>query len=278
MKTLLKNAWLLTMDDGYTDIRNGWLLTEGSRIAALGGGPEPEGADEVIDCGGGLLIPGFVNTHCHASMIPFRTMGDDCPDRLTRFLFPLEQEAWTEELTWLGARYAAAEMLLSGITTAADMYYYEDRVAQAFAEMGLRSFPGETVICQRAPGSDTPEEALALSGGKLSALLSPWSPPWQWKTPPLARRNDAAAYGGQEAGTAAEPSRCNGGRLKPEYYPAWARYVVKYLEAYLAEGIPVTMLSVQNEAAAATPWDSCVWTGEEEKTFLKLEKLSGATR
>ena len=119
MKTLLKNAWLLTMDDGYKDIRNGWLLTEGSRIAALGGGPEPEGAAEVIDCCGGLLIPGFVNTHCHASMIPFRTMGDDCPDRLTRFLFPLEQEAWTEELTWLGARYAAAEMLLSGITTAA---------------------------------------------------------------------------------------------------------------------------------------------------------------
>ena len=121
------------------------------------------------------------------------------------------------------------------------------------------------------------KEALALSGGKLSALLSPWSPPWQWKTPPLARRNDAAAYGGQEAGTAAEPSRCNGGRLKPEYYPAWARYVVKYLEAYLAEGIPVTMLSVQNEAAAATPWDSCVWTGEEEKTFLK-DHLAPALR
>ena len=170
MKTLLKNAWLLTMDDGYTDIRNGWLLTEGSRIAALGGGPEPEGADEVIDCRGGLLIPGFVNTHCHASMIPFRTMGDDCPDRLTRFLFPLEQEAWTEELTWLGARYAAAEMLLSGITTAADMYYYEDRVAPAFAEMGLRSFPGETVISQRAPGSATPERALERS----EALLEAW--------------------------------------------------------------------------------------------------------
>ena len=153
MKTLLKNAWLLTMDDGYKDIRNGWLLTEGSRIAALGGGPEPEGADEVIDCRGGLLIPGFVNTHCHASMIPFRTMGDDCPDRLRRFLFPLEQEAWTKELSYLGAKYAAAEMLLSGVTTVADMYYYEEEVIRAFMELGLRSFPGETVICQKAPGS-----------------------------------------------------------------------------------------------------------------------------
>ena len=113
------------------------------------------------------------------------------------------------------------------------------------------------------------KEALALSGGNLSVLLSPWSPPWQWKTPPLARRNDAAAYGGQEAEAASGPSRCNGGSLKPEYYPAWAHYLVKYLQAYLAEGIPVTMLSVQNEAAAATPWDSCVWSGEEEKRFLK---------
>ena len=53
-------------------------------------------------------------------------MGDDCPDRLRRFLFPLEQEAWTEALSYLGAKYAAAEMLLSGITTAADMYYFEE--------------------------------------------------------------------------------------------------------------------------------------------------------
>ena len=171
MKRLLKNAWILTMDDQYTEIRNGWITVENGRISALGEGLEPSDADEVTDCCGGLLLPGFVNTHCHASMIPFRTMGDDCPDRLRRFLFPLEQEAWTEALSYLGAKYAAAEMLLSGITTAADMYYFEDRVADAFAEMGLRAFPGETVICQRAPGSDVPEEALRRS----RELLEKWS-------------------------------------------------------------------------------------------------------
>ena len=79
------------------------------------------------------------------------TVDDDCPDRLKCFLFPLEQEAWTEELACLDAKYAAAEMLLSGVTTAADMYYEE--VIRAFLKMGLRSFPGETVICQKAPGS-----------------------------------------------------------------------------------------------------------------------------
>ncbi|MBQ7656851.1 MAG: amidohydrolase [Clostridia bacterium] len=180
MKTLLKNARILTMDDQYTEYASGWLLTENGYIAALGEENAPE-ADEVIDCGGGILLPGFVNTHCHASMIPFRTMGDDCPDRLKRFLFPLEKEAWTKELTYLGAKYAAAEMLLSGITTAADMYYFEEEVIRAFLEMGLRSFPGETVICQKAPGSDTPEDALE----KTEALLQKYADN-EWVRPILA--------------------------------------------------------------------------------------------
>ena len=163
MKTLLTNARVLTMDDAYTQYASGWLLQEDGWIAALGEGDAPGDADETIDCGGGILLPGFVNTHCHASMIPFRTMGDDCPDRLRRFLFPLEQEAWSKELTYLGARFAIGEMLLSGITAVADMYYYEDEVARACLEMGMRGYLGETVICQRAPGSDTPEEALEKS-------------------------------------------------------------------------------------------------------------------
>ena len=181
MKTLLKNARLLTMDEHVPDCENGWLTVEKGRITALGPGPEPEGADEIVDCRGGLLLPGFVNTHCHAAMVPFRTLGDDCPDRLRRFLFPLEQEAWTRELSFLGTKYAAAEMLLSGITTAADMYYYEDAAADAFVEMGLRSCPGETVICQKAPGSDTPEEALTRS----EALLRRWAGS-EWVRPLIA--------------------------------------------------------------------------------------------
>ncbi|MBQ9251197.1 MAG: glycoside hydrolase [Clostridia bacterium] len=114
------------------------------------------------------------------------------------------------------------------------------------------------------------KEALTLSGGKLSVLLSPWSPPWQWKTPPQGQKNDAVTYGGQEVTEESlTPSRNNGGSLKPEFYGSWAKYLVKFIQAYLAEGIPVTMLSVQNEAAAATPWDSCVWTCAQEKDFLR---------
>ncbi len=114
------------------------------------------------------------------------------------------------------------------------------------------------------------KEALSISERPLRVLMSPWSPPWQWKTPPEVRENDAATYGGAAKGVDfSKPGRCFGGRLKPEYYASWAKYLVKYLQAYLDEGIPVAMLSVQNEAGAATNWDSCLWTGREEAVFLR---------
>lgn len=114
------------------------------------------------------------------------------------------------------------------------------------------------------------KEALAMAGEELCVLLSPWSPPYQWKTPPEFSRNDAAVYGGADISIDTDkPGRCFGGRLKKEYYASWARYLVKFIQAYQAEGIPVGMLSLQNEASAATSWDSCLWSGEEEREFLK---------
>lgn len=118
------------------------------------------------------------------------------------------------------------------------------------------------------------KEAMAISKEPFSVLLSPWSPPAAWKTPPLKPKNDAAVYGGLMNFMMPEidyetPSRCNGGSLKPEYYASWAKYLRKYVQAYLEEGIPVTMMSIQNESIAATNWDSCVWTGETQKTFLR---------
>ncbi len=114
------------------------------------------------------------------------------------------------------------------------------------------------------------KEVLQAAGGDISVLLSPWSPPAAWKTCPEMNQNDAAVYGGMGMDVDfSKPGRCFGGRLKPEYYGPWAAYLVKYIQAYLQEGIPVTMLSIQNEASAATNWDSCLWSGEQEKTFLK---------
>lgn len=114
------------------------------------------------------------------------------------------------------------------------------------------------------------KEAMELAGHPISVVLSPWSPPYQWKTPPELTENDMAVYGGMgETLDITKPGRCFGGRLKPDYYCSWAKYLVMFIQAYLAEGIPVTMLSVQNEANAATSWDSCLWSGEQEKVFLR---------
>lgn len=154
MTTGFEHAWVLTMDDDLRTIRDGHVLVDGNRIAHVGEGRYEGECDVRIDAQGGILLPGFVNTHCHASMIPFRTMGDDCADRLRRFLFPLENEAMTRELVYLGARYGVMEMLLAGVTTFVDMYYFEEEVARVCEEMGVRGYLGETIIGQ--PTCDSP--------------------------------------------------------------------------------------------------------------------------
>ncbi len=159
-RILIDNATVLTMDARDTVYQNGYVLTDGDKIAALGGGHYAGGCDERIDGAGGILLPGFVNTHCHISMMPFRTLGDDCPDRLRRFLFPLENEAMTPQLVYLAAKYGICELLLSGVTTFLDMYYFEDEVARACLEMGVRGYLGETVIGQPTCVSQAPYGAF----------------------------------------------------------------------------------------------------------------------
>lgn len=92
------------------------------------------------------------------------------------------------------------------------------------------------------------KEAIAAAGGKLTMFVSPWSPP-AW----MKDNNDML----------------HGGKLKPEFRQAWANYYVKFIRAYEAEGIPVWGLSVQNEPMAKQTWESCIYTGEEERDFIK---------
>lgn len=150
MRTTIKNVWVLTMDEALTEYQQGFLTIEYDKIIAIGDMKDyKEGTiseDEIIDGRGGILMPGMINVHTHASMVPFRSLGDDCKDRLRRFLFPLENECMTAELAYHGAKYGIGEMLLSGVTTMMDMYYFEDEVAQAADEMGIRAYLGETVI------------------------------------------------------------------------------------------------------------------------------------
>ncbi|MBP6828792.1 MAG: glycoside hydrolase family 30 protein [Saprospiraceae bacterium] len=92
------------------------------------------------------------------------------------------------------------------------------------------------------------KRSIAAAGGKLDLFVSPWSPP-AW----MKDNNDML----------------HGGKLKPEYYQSWANYYIKFIKAYEQKGIPVWGLTVQNEPMAKQIWESCMYTAEEERDFIK---------
>lgn len=162
MKIGYKNAWILTMDNRMTEYLNGYLIFDNDIIQEIGSMTNyiTDKADKWIDAKGGILLPGFINAHTHCGMIPFRSLGDDCPDRLRRFLFPLEKEVVDETLIELSTAYAIAEMQLGGITTMCDMYYFENVVADVAKNMNMRAFVGETIINQPTPDSTNTKESM----------------------------------------------------------------------------------------------------------------------
>jgi len=92
------------------------------------------------------------------------------------------------------------------------------------------------------------KQAIAAAGGKLTLFASPWSPPAFMKT---------------------NNSMLHGGKLKPEYYNSWANFYTKFIKEYEAEGIPIWGITIQNEPMATQKWESCIYSGEEERDFLK---------
>lgn len=162
MKTLIKNVTVLTMNATMDKYEKGYLIVDGDTIRELGSLTEMDESrfDQVIDGEGGILLPGMVNTHTHVGMIPFRSLGDDCIDRLRKVLFPLETKCMTKELAYSSAKYAIAEMLLGGVTTFLDMYYFEEEIAKACHEMKVRALLGETVVNFPSCDSDQPHGGL----------------------------------------------------------------------------------------------------------------------
>jgi len=143
----------------------GYLLFENDIIKAVGPMEELYKQDlsdaSLVDGKQGILMPGMVNLHTHMGMIPFRGLGDDCKDRLRVFLIPMENKAMDEEMVYLSTRYAAGEMLLSGITSVLDMYYYEEEAAKAMDEMGIRGIAGQTIMEEGACDFSDPYEAIS---------------------------------------------------------------------------------------------------------------------
>ena len=160
---LLTNATVLTMDEQFAIHRGGAVAIRGDSIEAVGPEALTFDAVESIDCAGRIVMPGLVNAHTHAAMTLLRGLADDLrlDVWLMGYMMPVEREFVSADFVRLGTSLGCAEMIRSGVTCFADMYYFEDAVAEATAEVGMRALCGQTVLRFPAPDARSYEEGLA---------------------------------------------------------------------------------------------------------------------
>ncbi len=165
---LLKNAALITLDEQYHQYEPGALAVAGDSILAVG--PQREicdqyQANQTIDCGGKVLMPGLVNAHTHVPMTLLRGLADDLrlDVWLMGFMMPVERQFVSPEFVRLGTQIACLELIRSGVTCFADMYYFEEHVARATAEIGLRAVCAQSILKFPTPDANFFEESLAAA-------------------------------------------------------------------------------------------------------------------
>lgn len=164
LTTILKNAIVLTMNQDYEIFDPGAIAIDGDKIVAVGFQDDilsQYEAQEVVDCGGKVLLPGLINVHTHIPMTLLRGLSDDLrlDVWLMGYMMPVEREFVSPEFVQLGTKLGCAEFIRSGVTTFNDMYYFEDQVAEATAEVGLRAVVGQTVMKFSAPDASSYEDS-----------------------------------------------------------------------------------------------------------------------
>ncbi len=163
---IVTGGTVLTMDPAKRIIAPGAVAIKGDTIVAV---DTPEAiaqrfrAPASIDARGQVVMPGLINTHTHAPMVMYRGLADDLAlmDWLQKYIFPAEAKTVSPEMVRVGTRLAALEMIQSGTTLFTDMYYFEEVIARATREAGLRGVLGETIIGFPVADAKTPDESLA---------------------------------------------------------------------------------------------------------------------
>lgn len=144
--------------------RGALLIREGAvaYAGAAEGAPAPAPGEPVLEAGGGLIMPGLVNAHCHGAMTLFRGLADDVPLHawLTEHIFPVEARWINEDSVELGSLLAAAEMLLSGTTCVGDSYFCASGAARAYQKAGMRAVVAQGLIDFPAPGVPDPARGV----------------------------------------------------------------------------------------------------------------------
>jgi len=157
--------YVVTEDPQRRVIEDGAVAIRGDNIVEVGTAAEIVGkysARNQINQPNAILAPGLINTHTHAAMSLFRGVANDLKlqDWLEKFIFPAEAKNVDREFVRWGTRLGLLEMALSGTTTFADMYYFEETVAEETKRAGMRGMLGQTVIGFPAPDYKTPDAAL----------------------------------------------------------------------------------------------------------------------
>jgi 5-methylthioadenosine/S-adenosylhomocysteine deaminase len=180
---LVTNGIVVTMNPARQVIQDGAVAIDGSDIVSVG----PAGdlaarfrGRDTLDAKGQIVLPGLVNTHTHAPMVLYRGLADDLAlsEWLEKYIFPAEAKTVSPAFVRAGTRLAALEMIQSGTTTFADMYYFEEEIAREVKAAGLRGVLGQTVIQFPVADAKTPAEALTraeafITAFKGDALITP---------------------------------------------------------------------------------------------------------
>jgi 5-methylthioadenosine/S-adenosylhomocysteine deaminase len=165
---ILSNALILTMDKDLSQYFPGAVAVKGDGIVAVGHEDEIKkeySAQEIIDCNHKILMPGLINAHTHVPMTLLRGLADDLrlDVWLMGYMMPVEREFVSPEFVRLGTLLACAEQIRSGVTTFNDMYYFEEDVAKAAADAGMRAVCGQTVMKFPAPDAASYEDSLQMA-------------------------------------------------------------------------------------------------------------------
>jgi 5-methylthioadenosine/S-adenosylhomocysteine deaminase len=181
--TILAHGTVITMDDAFTLINDGAVAIRDDAIAAIGPTDQilrDHTATEIVDCHHCAIIPGLVNAHTHVPMTLLRGLADDLrlDVWLMGYMMPVEREFVTPDFVRLGTLLGCAEMIRSGITAFADMYYFEDAIAEATVQAGLRGVLAQTILKFPSPDAASYEDSvescrLFIEKWKGHALIVP---------------------------------------------------------------------------------------------------------
>ncbi len=170
---LVKNGTVLTLNANETEISNGAVAISKDTITAIGPAIDFSdwSASRFIDANGGIIMPGLINSHTHASMTCFRGLADDLQlmTWLNDHIFPAEAKL-DDHKVYSGALLACAEMIMSGTTCFCDMYLFEDAVARAAKQAGVRAVVGEVLYDFDSPNYGPIEKGFEYT----QTLIDTW--------------------------------------------------------------------------------------------------------